>query len=812
VLVGLHAASPVFAQNQSAPRGVVRGTVTDAETGDPLIGASVALWRMPDSTVVTGGPVEEKGAFHIEGVPAGTHEARVSFVGYETKTVSDVTIDGQNREVDLGEIALREAASEMDEVVVSGERAYMEVQAGKTVYNTQDQPVTAGGSARDVLENLPSVEVGIEGNISLRGSQNVAIHLGGKPAPMSGEALTSFLEGLAAEDIKRVEVIPNPSARDEPEGVGGIINIVLTKDREGGWGGGVSAGAGTRGGYNGSANAHYGGGPWNLFANYSLRYHEYEYSGERFLEQHRPAPDAAPLLDQESTNDHGGLANTLNTDLSYQLSEKNALSLSTVFSYRQSDDGGLTRYVERAPDEDPMRRYTRETDGERSDFGMDYRLSFERVMQPQKHTLSVEARYDEDREEYEERHAQRLLPTDAPGADGTLSSRQRTDEDETEREATLQADYRRPLGESAHLETGFKSDAEWLSSDFYSASWDSTQTLTPDPSLSNTFDYAEQIHAAYGILGGSLGDVSAQGGLRVERALTTFDQQTLGETFDNNYFSLFPSGHLSYKPTQSNTFKVSYSKRVRRPHTGQLNPFGDYDDPTFIYRGNPDLKPEYTHSLEAGYSRLGEKYTLRLTPYYRHTTSAISRHEQTTPEGVTVLTFENFATEDSYGTELVGSLTLGKWLKGNASLNAYKRVTDGSNLSSELSSGALGFRTRASLTSELGRGVTLQLSQHYRSPMDIPGGRIASSMRTNAALKKELLSGRASLSLRASDVFSTTGFEMERDRERYYQVFSREANRRGLSLSFRYNFGREDKQRRGQQQGNGESEGGGMGM
>ena len=795
----------------AAQDGAVTGTVIDAATEEPITSATVELRSTADSSLVTGAITQNDGAFQISPVQTGDYYVRVSFVGFSPQIVSDVTLTQQDPEANVGTVALQEDTEQLEEVQVSAEREYMEVGIDKTTYNVQNQPVTAGGSAREVLENIPSIEVDMDGNISLRGSQGVAIYLNGKPAPMSGEALTSFLEGLSADDIARVEVIPNPSASYDPEGMSGIINIVLAKNQELGWGGGVSASAGTRENYNGSANAHYGSGPFNVFANYSLRYEEEEDSGWRWRENRYLNPNTILELDMSGTETD--LSNTFNASVDYELSNMNTLSFSTVFSHRSDEGNELDSYTEMDADEDLTGRYNRRTDAENQDFSMDYRLDFQRVITPQEHELSVEARYEEDHEDELERYTQRRLPVDNPDADGTLVERQRVDQGEQEREASLEADYRRPLfDKNAHLEAGYDGEFEWLNNSVYSESLDeATGTLTPDPERTDAFDYAEQTHSLFGVFGGKLGDFGAQLGLRAEQALTTFNQKTLGETFDNSYFSLFPSAHVSYQPTQGNTFKISYSKRVRRPNSWQLNPIADYDDPTFRRIGNPYLTPEYTHSGEVSYSRLGNKYTLTFSPYYRYTVDEISWHEELRDDGVTVLTFENFATSSSYGAELIGSLTLGEWLKGNASVNAYKQVTDASNLSSSLSSDALGFRTRGSLSAELGQGVTLQVSQFYRSPMEIPGGSIGAFTRTNVALQKELLAGRASINLRASDVFDTMGFEIQRDMERYYQEYSREPNSRGLRLSFRYNFGQQDESRRRQDQGGGGGDEGGGG-
>lgn len=785
LLITLACPHSVF--SQTAAGGTVHGLVKDDATQVPLAAATVALHSERDSSLVTGTMTLDDGTFALPDIATGRYYLRISFVGYEPQIIADVVITQAQRQVDAGTIGLQPDTAELAEVEVSAEREFMEVGIDRTVYNTQEQPITAGGSGREILETIPSVEIDIDGNISLRGSQGVTVYLNGKPAPMEGDALTSFLEGLSGEAIERVEVIPNPSARYEPDGTGGILNIVLAKGIDIGWGGSINGHVNTRGRFGGSAATHVGKGPWRAHANYSLRYSEWDRNGWRYRENR--FLDPLTILEQEMEGERGGLSHNLHTSLDYDFNNKNTLSLSAIVSRRGRASDERTTYDERDAAKNLTYRYTRTTDGDETDFDMEYRLSFKRVMRPREHELSIEANYETEREDEFEQFVERTLPLDSPDAPGTVADRQDVDQTAREREASLQVDYVRALGEKVRLELGYEGEQEWVDETFYSESLNSEGLFAPDTELNNTFTYTEQQHSAYGILGTHLGRFGVQLGVRLEQALTEFDLTTTGETFENNYFSIFPSAHFSYELNKANTFKISYSKRVRRPNEWQLNPFGDYDDPTSIRVGNPYLTPEYTHSAEVSYSRLGEKYTITLAPYARYTVDEISWRERITEEGVTILTFENFDTEESYGAELIGSLTLGGWLKSNASLNAYKRVTEAGTLSSELSNDALGFRTRLSATAEIRPDLQLQLAQSYRSPMDIPGGRIAAEHRTDLAFQQKVFAGKASLNLRVRDLFGEPNELIERDLERYYQEYFQERNSRSLQLSFRYNFG-----------------------
>ncbi len=777
-------ACPLTVEAQDAVNGSISGRVIDDETGEPLSGATVGVHLMSDSTLVTGAAVTAEGSFQLGGLPADLYYVRVSFVGYASRYVDDIRIDEGSRDVDLGRIGVVPETTQLDELEVSAEREYVEFGIDRTIYNTQDQPVNMGGSSLEVLENIPSIEVDIDGNLSLRGNQSVSVYLNGKPAPMDGEALTSFLRGLAAADIERVEVIPNPSARFEPEGSSGILNIELKRDRGIGWGGGANASANTRGRMGASVNGHYGTGGLNIFANYGMRYSRWDRSGWRYRENR--FLDPLTILEQDMWNESDGLSHSFNTSMEYSVADNSTLSMSAVLSRRTGGGEELDEYVEFDADRDPTSRYTRNTDESDARFGMDYRLDFKHVFTPRTHELNVEARYEDDRDLEEQQFLQTLIPTNTPDAPGTIGERQTVDEFERERELSFDLDYVRPISDKISAELGLETDLEGVNNRFFSESLNENGEFTPDLDLNNRFVYAEQQYTAYSVVSADLGRFGAQVGLRLERAVTDFDLRTTSETFNNAYTSLFPSVHVSYEPTQGTSIKAAYSKRVRRPNEWQLNPFGDYANPTSRRMGNPYLTPEYTHSTELSFVRLGEKYTVTVTPYFRYTVDEIEWRERITDEGVSILTFENFATGTSWGTEFITSLTLGRWLKGELSTNVFKQVTEAGDLSAELSNDAVGFRSRLSGTVDMFNGLRMQLSQRYSSPRDIPGGRISARTRTDIALRRAWMNDRLSIGLRVRDIFGDSGNLIQRDMDRYYQELFRDRQDRSLQLSLRY--------------------------
>lgn len=785
--------SPAAAQTQPN-RGVVTGLIVDDATDDPLPSATVSIWRAADSTLASGTITLEDGRFRLDGLRPGPYYVHVSFVGFASRDIADVTVTASDAPIDLGRIGLVEDMQMLDNVEVTAERPFVEVGIDRTVYNTRDQLVSIGGNASDVLQNIPSVEVDMDGNLSLRGSQNVAVLINGRPSPMQGEALTSFLQGLPADAIERVEVIPNPSAKYEPDGMSGILNIVLKQDRDLGLSGSVTASAATSDTYSASGNINYQEGKWNLSGGYSFRTSTRDSEGSRYRENR--FRDPLTYLETANSGARTGLSHNFRTGVEYRFDPKTSLALSTMLSYRGGENTGLTAYSEMDDLKALTARYDRLSEGDGSDVDTDMRLSFRRILDPGKHELTAEVRFESEWEDDLERYTETMISGDDTILDD-IAEQQLNEQDETGQEGSVQIDYMRPLGENARLEAGYKGDLQRLNSTFYSESLDpALGTFQPDTHLNNQFIFDEQIHAAYGILGGQLGKVGMQTGVRLEQALTTFDLTTTGEAYDNNYFSVFPSAFLTYEIEQGRSVKLSYSKRIDRPRTRALNPFSDYDDPLFRRVGNPYLKPEYIHAFEASYTQFAERTSLTLTPYFRRTVDVVRRYETVDPNGVSILTFENFDSSDSWGAEVIGTFQWGRWLRSFASLNGYRIVTDGSNVDTDMSNNAFGYNARLNGTITVREGLAVQLSFFYRSPIDLEGGgRIDAFSSADVAVRQQFLDNKASLSLRMSDVFDTMGFNLWREDATFYQKSSRTWDSQNVYLSFTYNFGKPPRNR-----------------
>lgn len=765
--------------------GRITGRVLAADTGAPLQGATVSVRLPADSSLVTGVATDSSGAFTLRGLALRTYDVRIGFVGFSATRLTDVRLTRSRPERNLGDVKLRQETAQLEEVTVSAERPAVEIKTDRTVYNTDRQVVAAGGSARTVLNTLPSIQVDLDGSISFRGSEGIVVQINGEPTSLSGQPLANFLESLPATAVERVEVIPNPSAKEEPEGSAGILNIVLKRNRSGGWSGGVTAGLGTNRRYTASGNVGYQTGPWRLFGNYGFRGGTEDEGGSRFRRNFTATPTT--LLNQSTTETEVERSHTLNTQVEYRPSKATTVSLETVLSAETEGRDERTNFLRRVEDGALLDRYARLNDGDSNERNLDARLTA-RQRFGDDHDLRVQLRYEHEREDEVGTYTERALS--ASQALGSVQDRERDLFEETEGEGSLEIDYTRPLG-TIRIETGYQGELRTQRSDQVFEVF-AAQQEAYRPEESTLFDYNDRTHALYGQASLPLGqwfDVKA--GLRAEHTFRTFTLAAVDDNFDKTYTSLFPSAFLTYNRNDAYLARLSYSKRIRRPGTWQLDPIDDNDDPNFRFRGNPQLDPEYIHSFEFSFTRQWAPASVSVTPFFRHTVDEIERREDLRPNGVTVLTFDNFATSNSYGLELVTSLEIQNWVRGNVSVNANRIVTDASNVSSDLSNNAMAYSARANLTFPvgMGTGVDLQVSQYYSAPRTIAGGEIGGRTSTDLALRKELFNEKASLNVRVSHLFDAQNFELERRTGSFYTESERQWSQRRVMVNVTYAFG-----------------------
>ena len=776
-----------------AAAGEVLGTIVDTATKEPVARASVAIRSRKDSSLVTGAITEANGSFRIQGLRSGDYYLRTTAIGFRPRTYTFSITDAAPR-ANVGPVTLTRIAITLQSVQVEGQAPTVVIEPDRNTYRAKDV-APAAANASEVLQATPSVDVDGDGKVSLRGNENVAIQINGRPTPITGAQLAAYLKQIPANIVDRIEVVPNPSAKYDPEGMAGIINIVLKANTDLGVSGGLNAGAANMGRFNAGTNLGYQSGPVTLFGTYGFNSDDRGIIGLNDREQldgsGAPLSFTNQLIDGRTSN----AGHNFSTNIDYKLNPRDVISNAFSVNKRHSYDNSLAGYTDLDADQIFLDRYDFLRNDASKGLVFDNSLSMKRTFEPRKHELSGEVRFNRARDDDSTVLWQQPLTQDGSINGGRIAG----ESDGTKaltKQLTAQVDYVRPLTASTKLETGFKETERWLDRDFIVSKDALGDGNWLPSSLSNSFNFDEKVHAGYGVLSQSVGKFDLQGGLRAEFADRNFSLANSAEDFPYKYHSLFPSAIVNYKMSDASQIKVSYSRRIRRPGTQELNPFPVFFDQQNVFIGNPKLNPEYTDAFELGLSRSGSLGSIQFSPFYRHTTDVIRVNINTADvidgREVTSVSFQNLAKSDSWGTDLNGSLRLGPKFNGLAGFNLFKMVTDGGSQSA-LSSNAVTWSYRLNGTTQLSPTVSLQANYFYRAPVNIEKGRFSAMQMTNITIKKKLDGDNMSMAVRFADPFDTMKFRIVAGDDNLTQTTARKFGVRATYLTFQYNFGQTPK-------------------
>ena len=783
------------------PIGTLTGRVVDGSTKQPLEFATVTLYRAKDSSIVTGAATDAKGGFAVADIPAGMYRAKIEFIGYKPTWRDKLLFTPANPRTDLGDLTLASAAETLDAVTVTAEKAVFQNSIDKKVFNVDKNLIGQGGSATDILQNVPSVSVDIDGNVELRGSGNVRVLIDGKPSALTGASRADVLRQLPASSIESIELITNPSAKYDPEGMAGIINIVLKKIRAAGLNGTVTAGVGSvLNKYNASTSMNYRKGNINIFASYAYRHDDRTQGG--YLQRYAPYTDTAYPAHhlynylQSADGRQFGNSHLAKAGIDWNVSPKTTLGVAGTLGTNGGIEDELLTVTGR-DSSDALHRIYKNTRLEgRYTLNYDANLNFRHVFAP-KRELTADATYSA-------ANSTNLLDSYHRDYDPTTENLDpyyhahldRNQQQLNNYVLTAQADYTHAISETAgKFETGYRYTNRSIdNNNVYSVRTDGNDAFTVDKSRSADFVYTEQINAVYGTYTNSWGRFGVQPGLRLEQTSTLGTVTGVQDsTFRQHYYSVFPSLNVTYKPTLQQEFRVSYSRRINRPGMEQLNPIGDFSDALTRRVGNPALLPEYVNSYELGYAHNWEKHSLTAALYYREITNQINRYAYFDPTtGITYNTNANTGSRRNYGAELIGRTELAKWWTLTGNVNAYQSdINTGTANGTTSTANSSGFTWNARLLSNmtLPADFQLQISGNYSAPSILPQGTFYGFSSADFGIRKRLMKGKGSLALNVSDVFNTAHFEGHLHDTGFSQVFYRKRETRIATLSFSYTFG-----------------------
>ncbi|MBN2764791.1 MAG: TonB-dependent receptor [Paludibacteraceae bacterium] len=771
----------------------IRGKIVDAGTQAPLDFVNVALIKQNSETPTAGVVSDGNGNFLLPNVANGKYTLRITFVGYNP---IELPLNVTNNELNMGTIKLVENSKALKELEVLGQGTQMRFDIDKKVFSVDQNIASAGGSASEVLQNIPSVDVDQEGNISLRNSSSVEVWINGKPSGLTADNRAQILQQMPAESIESIEVMTNPSARFNPEGTSGIINIVLKKNRKAGYYGSVSAGTlwsqGSKPGGTLGANINYSSGKFDAYLNLGYRNMNFT-GGSDIMRENYNATDTT-VLNQESTMKRGFNGMFTRAGIDYRLNDKNTLSL-TGFGMLGGGYSDNNIGYQFSQNNNILREYSRVNTGlgDRKSYNiaLDHKYDLDKNGSNIMTSLSYSSHARNEDNTYVQKDAGSVTTSNITQKMGGGNS-----------QWLFKIDYTQKIGENTRLEAGWQTKDETRGSP--ASAYDNSKNDSIK-SYFNEFDYYERIHSAYMTFGSRFGNLSLQAGLRGEYQIKEwenayYDVNNVLQNDKSNYkpaLQLFPSAYLAYSLPNQNELQLNYSRRINRPRGREINPFRDYSDSTSISFGNPDLLPELTSSFEFNYLKSWDKHSLSASAYYRFTDD-VRQNVRFLNNGTLENTWMNVSKSNYTGVELVAKNRLFKILNLTSSLNFYYSTMAADSVSSIYNPALTAIipaqemfswsgRVMANLI--LGKNTSAQITGDYSSPRLIAQGSQTSSYAIDLGVRQTFLDRNLSLNLMVRDLLNSRN----RNTITYGNGFYQEANSyfhgRMIGLTVTYNFG-----------------------
>ncbi|MEO0004599.1 MAG: outer membrane beta-barrel family protein [candidate division WOR-3 bacterium] len=787
--------STAFAQpGEIKGNGIITGQVWDKELSEPVEYANCVLYRLRDSSQVTGTVTDASGRFVLQGLAPGRYYLEVSFIGYRTNRVRNIEL-APDAKIDLGRINLEPAAINMPGVEATAEKPRLEYKIDKKVINVAQNPALQTGTAVDALENAPAVKVDIEGNVSLRGLSSFTVLIDGRPSPLEG---SEALKQIPASTIDRIEVVTNPSVKYDPEGKAGIINVILKRQRSTGISGILNLNGGNNGQFGGnfllstktnigtffiSPNINRGGFPgtremsgWTKTQSGDTNYRQ---SKGTMLFQHQF---------------YG-----LRAGADFQLSQKDWLSISGRIGGNGGNRSQSAIYQEwKAPDTSgETLKFTGTTVS--LDNGLNFSLSLDAGHNFGKKGHEISFKLD-----YSGRSSLDSTQTEESIA-GTLRTGKRTIETHQGRPFNLKLDYTLPLREKDKFEAGYQARLRFgPNQTSRSANYDTaSKSYIPDTLYSYSSSQRDYVHAFYSTYSGNWQGFGAMLGLRSEYSLRRVEINDSGFS-PLNQLDFFPSLHLSYSFPHEQQIMASYTRRIDRPRGWDLSPFLTYMDAKNVRQGNPDLKPEFIDSYEAGILLPFGKHRLSIDGYYRVTNNVIERFQTIYQEDIMLHTVKNVGKDQALGLEM--ALDLSPFRFWNISLNGdiYDYRLKGNLNGKEISQNSFNWEMGLTTDLTLPTNTRIQLRGRYESPSATAQGTEGARFWTGISARQAFFNRQLVLTLSVRDIFASSWHENKTEGENFstFSKFSRKGP--NLSLGLTYNFNNYKQERR--RQNNGEEE------
>ncbi len=777
--------SQSFGQRQAMAIGTVLGTLIDSVSNSPVEYATVALYSDRENKLVTGTLSKTKGRFTFEELNPGRYYLRISFMGYEPRRIRGIFINRNNTIIDLGKILLHRSVKNLEEVVIEGDAPAIEYKIDKKVINVSKQITSTSGTAVDVLENVPSIQVDIEGNVLLRGSSGFTVLIDGRPSILEPN---DALQQIPASTIDNIEIITNPSVKYDPDGNAGIFNIITKKNKLQGFSGIVNFNAGLDDKYGGDFLVNFKNRKFNYYigGDYNVR----NYPGEKISERITSSRDTLFYVNSEGTHSRNRNTNGLRAGAEFNMDDKNYFSVGFRYGKREHDGDSQLDYKEWSEPGTGVYHYTNSEESHRGGDFYSINTNYERKFAKKGQSMLAEFSYDV-------RNGNEHSITELSTLAGEISDGKKSTETGPSKRMRIKVDYTHPVGEKGKIEAGYQSrlgkSEDETKSYFLNLV---THEYELQPQYSHTTNYSRNIHSLYTLYGGESGNFGYQGGLRGE--YTWRDVESTGEEapFKIDRLDFFPTLHLSYNIPNENQVMGSYSRRIHRPRGWYLEPFLTWSDAYNVRRGNPDLQPEYIDSYEIAYLKKFNKVNfLSLEGYYKVTHNKIERVRTVYSENVMLNTMENVGEDYSLGIEVMFSFQIFKWWKANLMTNLYRYKVEGTLYDNDFSNESNNWSSRFNNDFTIKKNTKLQLNSSYNGPSVRAQGSSEGYYTLNAALRQDFFDKKFTAVLQLRDIFATAKHEFTSEGPDFFShsQYNRKAPVATITLTYRFNNYRSER-------------------
>ena len=725
----------------------IEGVVIDKETQDPLEYTTISLLNDSSPDLIQGGITDKNGKFIIEVFP-GKYNITLEYIGFDKIILKDKVISINE---DFGIFELEIVTESLNEVELVGERTEVEIRLDKRIYNVGKDITVRGGSVADVLDNVPSVSVDVEGNVALRGNQNVRILINGKPSGLVGLSGPQGLRSLPAESIEKVEVVTSPSARYEASGTAGILNVILKKEELEGFNGSFILNGGAPTTYGGNATLNWRTKKLNIFSTTSLRDSESRGGGDFESENFNPVR----FVNEDRDYQRNRKSIFFNLGTEYYFNDDTSLTISGFVRTSDNESNNNTKIDNLNAAGVVVDQFGRYQFEEEIDNSQQFTTNFTKKFDDKGHELVIE--FQTESSEEDERDL----------AENTSTFNQESDTFEDQSRTLLQMDYVWPVNENTQFEIGYRGDFSLQETD-YNVFDLLDNGRTPNTELTNFLGFTQKINAAYAQFGKKINKFSYLMGLRMEKTHIEIDQKTTKIFKEKDYTDWFPTLNFSFEFTEKENITLGYSRRIRRPRSWSLNPFRSLTSLTFFRQGNPDLDPSYSNLFDLGYLKRWNKFTFNSSVYYQKATQVIERITETTGELVVVSvnplvelpefrsTSVNLSENIRTGTEFTLTYSPKRQVRLSGNFNIFNSETIGFYKGVPLDRKIVSWFMRFNSSFPLAFGINTQLNGFYFGPRANAQTESKGVVSFSGALNKPMFNDKATLSFRVSDIFNSS--------------------------------------------------------